>query len=126
MRLLRSLQYKVWLVILFFLAFYVGHAQTKILKGIIRDAHSGERVPFASMRFKKAGTGKLSDSAGTFLFRFEDSWPKDTLEISYVGFTNYEIPFSDSVIQRSHNDTLYISVLLERGKYVNEVVVKAK
>ncbi|MBS1599435.1 MAG: carboxypeptidase-like regulatory domain-containing protein [Bacteroidetes bacterium] len=126
MRLLKSFRYKVWLVIVFFLAFYVGHGQTKILKGIIRDAHSGERIPFASMRFLKAGTGKLSDSAGTFTFRFDNSWPRDTLEISYVGFNNYEIPFSDSMLQRSRHDTLYVSVMMERGKYVNEVVVKAK
>ena len=126
MHLLKSFQPKIWMVILSFLAFYEGQAQTKILKGIIKDSHSGERVPFASMRFKRAGTGKLSDSAGTFFFRFEDSWPKDTLEISYVGFVDYEIVLNDSMLQKSSRDTLNLSVLLERGKYINEVVVRAK
>src|ERR1044071_9529364 len=66
-------------------------AQNKVLKGSIRDQHSGEQVPFASVYFKKSGIGKLADSAGQFIFHFAE-WPKDTLQISFVGFKNYEYP----------------------------------
>jgi hypothetical protein len=45
-------------------------AQTKVIKGTIRDQHSGEQVPFASVFFKKSGIGKLADSAGQFFFHF--------------------------------------------------------
>lgn len=76
------------------------------------------------MRFKKSGTGKLSDSAGTFVFRF-DEWPSDTLEISYVGFQDYEIPIS-ALLGRVRHDTLQLSIFMERGKYNNEVVVVRK
>ncbi len=102
-------------------------AQTKVLKGIIRDGHSDERIPFASMRFKKSGSGKLSDSAGGFVFRFEN-WPKDTLEISYVGYQNYELVITDSLLGRlsHHNDTLNLVISLERGQYTTEVIVKRK
>jgi hypothetical protein len=55
-------------------------AQNRILKGIVKDAHSDERIPFASMQFKSLKTGKLSDSAGSFIFRFNE-WPSDTLII---------------------------------------------
>lgn len=115
-----------WWIVLLFLTFYTGHAQTKILKGIIKDSHSGERIPFASMRFKKSGSGRLSDSAGGFLFRLNNSWPTDTLQITYVGFQDYNIIFTDSLLQKVRNDTLFLSVMMERGKYVNDVVVKAK
>lgn len=102
------------------------YAQTKILKGIIKDVHSDERIPFASMRFKKSGTGKLSDSSGNFIFRF-DEWPKDTLEITYVGFQDYELVFDSSFFSKAGNNNMVnLSISLERGKYQTEVVVRKK
>ncbi len=114
------------MVILFLGSWTVGNAQVKVLKGVIKDSHSDESIPFASMRFKKAGTGRLSDSAGSFLFRF-DSWPKDTLEITYVGFRDFDL-IIDSVLSRKsgNKDTLNIVISMERGEYVNEVVVRKK
>ena len=75
-----------------FLLFVISgaRAQTKVLRGVILDIQSGERVPFASMRLDKSGYGKLSDSAGGFIFRFEQ-WPRDTLQISYVGYQTYSL-----------------------------------
>jgi Family of unknown function (DUF5686) len=103
-----------------------GDAQSKILQGIILDAHSGERIPFASMRFARSGNGKLSDSAGSFRFRL-DSWPSgDTLQISYVGFNDYNLVFSDSLLQRVNGNSLGVTIYLQRGKYANEVVVRKK
>ena len=99
-------------------------AQTKIIKGVIKDAHSDERIPFASISFKKGGSGRLSDSAGNFAFRF-DNWPSDTIEVTYVGYKDFILPL-DSVLQRAQGDVLDLSILLERGKYAAEVVVKRK
>ncbi|HEV3250618.1 MAG TPA: DUF5686 family protein [Puia sp.] len=114
------------MILLFLGGCTVGNAQVKVLRGIIKDSHSDESIPFASMRFKKAGTGRLSDSAGSFSFRF-DSWPKDTLEITYVGFRDFELVI-DSVLSRKtgNRDTLNLVISMERGEYVNEVVVRKK
>ena len=112
-------------LVLFFISAN-SYSQTKILKGIIKDAHSDERVPFASMRFKKSGTGKLSDSSGSFVFRF-DEWPKDTLEITYVGFQDYELAFDSAFFPKTgNNNVINISIRLERGRYQNEIVVRKK
>ncbi|HEY4156167.1 MAG TPA: carboxypeptidase-like regulatory domain-containing protein, partial [Puia sp.] len=100
-------------------------AQQKLLRGVILDAQSGERVPFASMRFLQSGNGKLSDSAGNFVFRFEN-WPKDTLEITYVGFQNYHLVLSDSLFRRYRKDSISVVIQLQRGRYNNEVVVSRK
>jgi Family of unknown function (DUF5686)/CarboxypepD_reg-like domain len=97
-------------------------AQSKILKGIIKDQHSGERIPFASVHFKGSGTGKLADSSGAFAFRFND-WPGDTLEITYVGYRDYKVFISPSMARQ---DTIALVVNMERGKYAAEVVVKRK
>ena len=119
----KSLPFAAFLFFLF--SFQDAVSQQKMLRGVILDAQSGERVPFASLRFTHSGAGKLSDSAGNFSFRFE-AWPKDTLEITYVGFQNYDLPVSDSLLRRSLNDSLFVVVHLQRGQYTNEVVVSRK
>jgi Family of unknown function (DUF5686) len=101
------------------------HAQTKVLRGVILDIQSGERVPFASMRLNKSSYGKLSDSAGGFTFRFE-KWPHDTLQVSYVGFQTYYLALDDSLLNLIKNDTLFLTINLQRGKYNNEVTVSRK
>ncbi len=111
-------------VLLFCLYPVLINAQTKVIKGVIKDAHSDERIPFASISFKNKGSGKLSDSAGNFIFHL-DSWPSDTIEVTYVGYKDFILPL-DSVVQRAQGDVLDISILLERGKYAAEVVVKRK
>lgn len=100
-------------------------AQTKILRGVIKDAHSDERIPFASMQFTIAGTGKLSDSAGSFSFHFEQ-WPHDTIKVTYVGYQDFLLVIDSALISKAKNHVIDISILLERGKFTNEVVVKQK
>lgn len=104
---------------------HTAQAQTKILKGVIKDVHSDERVPFASMKLKISGTGRLSDSAGSFVFRF-DHWPADTIEVTYVGYQDFLLVIDSNLIKKAKGDVIDISILLERGKFANEVVVKQK
>jgi len=94
----------------------------KVLHGFIRDQHSGEQVPFASVRFKHSGIGKLSDSSGAFVFHF-NNWPKDTLEITFVGFREYNYAIDPAMIK---TDSLNLVVNLEAGKYDMGVVVTGK
>jgi len=77
------------------------------------------------MQFQLAGTGKLSDSAGTFTFRF-DQWPLDTIKITYVGYQDFFLAIDSPLISRAKNGVIDISILLERGKFTNEVVVRQK
>lgn len=102
-----------------------GYSQSLILKGSIRDAHSDEAIPFASLKFKNSTIGRLSDSAGNFIFRFTE-WPKDTLLVTYVGYQDYELPLDSSFLARVKNNTLSLTIQLARGKYATEVVVKRK
>ena len=101
------------------------NAQSKIFKGVIKDAHSDERIPFASIQFKNSSQGKLSDAAGEFIFRF-DQWPIDTIQITYVGYQDYFLIFDSAQLQRVKGDVLEINILLERGKYAEAVVVTKK
>jgi hypothetical protein len=111
-------------LLLFLLLTNGALAQTKILKGIIKDAHSDERIPFASLEFKSQKSGKLSDSAGRFIFHFNE-WPHDTLMVTYVGYQTFLLPMDSFLLQKTKDNVLDISILMERGKY-EAVVVKKK
>ena len=98
-------------------------AQVKILRGVIKDVHSLEPVPFASIEFKKTSTGKLSDSSGAFEFRFNE-WPTDTVLITYVGYQDFLLPIDSNLVRNAKNNVIDITIQLERGKYAAEVVVR--
>ncbi len=98
----------------------IGHAQYKVLKGVILDRQSDEPIPFSSASFKINGRGALSDSLGRFSIQLPE-WPVgDTLEISSVGYKILDIPFTFN--KDSLSLTLHIEVLPPQ----HEAVVKAK
>lgn len=94
-------------------------AQTKVINGFVKDGHSDEPLPFASVTFKNTSIGKATDSSGTFQFEFS-SWPSDTLEISSISYETYyfKIP--------QHSDTINLVAALQAGKANAEAIVKAK
>jgi hypothetical protein len=100
-------------------------AQQKILRGVIKDVHSEEKIPFASVKLLKSGSGGLSDSSGSFTFRY-DEWPTDTIEVTYVGYQDYRLVIDSAVLARERNGIIDVTIFLERGKYATEVVVKRK
>ena len=105
---------------------FSSFGQNLIIRGVIRDVHSDERIPFASMKFLISGQGRLSDSAGEFIFRL-NQWPtNDTLEITYVGYQDYKLAFDSLLLNRVRNNSLDLNIRLERGKYTTEVVIKRK
>lgn len=93
--------------------------QSRVLRGQVRDAHSDEPVPFASVVFKNTSVGKLTDSSGHFTF-FLNSWPSDTLEITCVGYQPFTL-FLDRT-----KDSLQADVQMERGTFNEGVAVRAK
>ena len=99
--------------------------QNKILQGNIRDIHSSEPIPFASVQFKRSGTGKLTDSVGHFRLTL-DGWPKDTLEVSYVGYEDYLLPVDGVLVAKEQNGVVNMNISLVRGKYATEVVIRRK
>ncbi|MCO5235478.1 MAG: DUF5686 and carboxypeptidase regulatory-like domain-containing protein [Chitinophagaceae bacterium] len=112
-----------WLAVssIFILFFFTAEtsAQVKKLYGQIRDAHSEELIPFASLEFKNTAIGALSDSAGNFSFRFSH-WPSDTLLVTYVGYEDYVLPVDTTL------EEIQVIIELERGKTNTEVIIKSK
>ena len=95
------------------------HAQKKIISGTVKDGHSEERVPFASVSFRGSTVGKLTDSAGMFSF-YLNSWPSDTLEITSVGYQ----PFL--YVINTAKDSILLNIPMERGTFNEGVKVRVK
>lgn len=100
-------------------------AQTKIIRGTVKDIHSDERIPFASIQFKNAGSGGLTDSVGNFILTAND-WPADTIMVTYVGYQDYLLPIDSALLTKVKGNVLDLNILLERGKYATEVIVRRK
>lgn len=108
-------------LILFFLfmaAAMESVGQKKVISGLIRDAHSEEPIPFASVSFKNATVGKQSDSSGSFAF-YLDNWPSDTLEITCVGYQPYYLSVNSA-------DFFRIIINMERGTFIEGAQLKIK
>lgn len=112
---------KALCIILLFWISSPAVAQNKIIAGFIKDSHSEEPIPFASVQMKNSGIGKLSDSAGRFILRLTIEQFADSLTVSYVGYTYFA-----RALTVPAGDTLFLIINLERGSIQKEVVVKSK
>lgn len=93
--------------------------QSKTIRGLVQDGSSEEPVPFASVKFANSTVGKLTDSAGHFVF-FLNNWPSDTLLITCVGYQPFRYIFNPK------KDTVRFTVNLERGTFSEGASVKIK
>lgn len=104
----------------------ISYSQQKVIKGYIKDNLNDEHIPFASISFQVAKSGKLSDSSGAFKF-YLDKWPSDTLVVTYVGYKDFKLALTpDFIKQNTNGDTLDIIIPMDRGKYETTIVVKRK
>ena len=112
-----------YLLIVTLACFFVltATAQSKIIVGTIKDQHSDEPVPFASIQFKLFQRGIQADSSGGFVLQIP-AGTKDTLEITSVGYQDYSIEIDASTF----GDTLKLRVQMIPGKYTAEVVIRKK
>src|SRR5436189_6474788 len=92
-------------------------AQKKTITGVIKDSHSDEAVPFASVSFKNTTVGKLSDSSGSFSFSLTN-WPSDTLEITCVGYQPFKYAINKA------KDSILLNIAMERGTFNQSATVR--
>ena len=94
----------------------LANGQNTIIKGIVTDSITGERLPYVSLKFEGTTIGAATDGNGNFSF----STPTidKILEISYLGYDKKQM----KVIPGKTND-LKIQ-LVPNGIMLNEVVVR--
>ena len=94
-------------------------SQRKIIAGVVKDSHSDEPVPFASLQFVNSTVGTLSDSAGRYQFNLSD-WPSDTLLVTCVGYQPYKLFVPPTL------DSATIDIVMERGTFNEGARVRVK
>ena len=93
---------------------------TPTLRGRVMSNFTKETVPFASIFWKKAGFGVVSDSAGNFTIKHSPFHP-DTLAVSYVGFDELH-----KIINDHSKDSSLLILSLYQLKTGSSVEVKSK
>jgi hypothetical protein len=63
------------------------------VKGLVKDAHNEEPIPFASIVLNASKRGTVTDSAGFFSLQYAPG-KSDSIIISYVGYGRKAIPLS--------------------------------
>ena len=107
------------IVLILLFSSLAAFSQKKILAGIVKDAHSDEPVPFASIQFLNTTVGKLSDSAGHYEFVLSH-WPSDTLLITCVGYQPFKLFVPQAL------DSITADIIMERGTFNEGARVKVK
>jgi hypothetical protein len=106
-------------VVLFFTAFFQNSSAQNI-SGKVLNAFTKEPISFASVYWKKANQGGITDSVGGFNIKLS-SWPKDTLVVSYVGYDNllhpYVIMHADSSLILYMKDVKMNDVIVVKSKF---------
>jgi hypothetical protein len=91
----------------------------KMVSGKVLNPFTQETIPYASLQWKNAGFGTVTDSIGHFKIALPPS-AADTLQITYVGFEIKNIP------ARFFKDSLVVNIQLGPLKADKGVVVKTK
>ena len=97
---------------------WIANGQNTIIKGVVTDSITGERLPYVSLIFKGTTIGTATDGDGNF--SFSALTDVQNLEVSYLGYDTKEV----KVIPGKTNN-LKIK-LAPNGITLNEVVVKPK
>lgn len=109
----------LFLVLNLFLLANPAFSQRRTVNGLVKDSHSEEPIPFASVNFKNTNTGVSTDSSGHFSLSLT-SWPSDTLEISCVGYQPFYL------IMSGLRDTGLVSIMMERGTFSQGIQLNVK
>lgn len=65
-----------------------------VYKGKIQDKKSKEPLIFATISVKGLNIATVSNNEGKFLLKIEKGLPVNTIEVSYIGYKNLNVPIS--------------------------------
>lgn len=112
----------------------IAHAQNSTqIKGLVVNGFTKEPVPYASVHWKMAKNGTVTDSLGNFTIN-NSKFPYDTLYISYVGyekgrysyFTMQQLKFKLPIEVLNANDGVTVKSKFNKGLRWWKQIVKYK
>lgn len=92
---------------------------TYVLKGLIKDPATDEKLPYVTVRFINSNVGTKSDLDGNYIIEQNTIWPSDSIEISYIGYQSQRIGIDKNI------KTLVINIELNRSTAaLKEIIIK--
>ena len=79
------------LTFLLFSTFVISQNKS-VISGVVLNQENNEPLPFASIVLKNHPIGTITNENGEFDFYIPKSKRNDTIAVSFIGFTNYEVP----------------------------------
>ncbi|CAN5434883.1 DUF5686 and carboxypeptidase-like regulatory domain-containing protein [soil metagenome] len=105
---------RVTILLLFFtILANAGRAQVVFVKGIVKDAHNEEPIPFASVELNGVKRGTVTDTAGYFYLEYPKG-KSDSVVITYVGYKRKA--------QLIINNEKPVIIMLERAEGQNATI----
>ena len=102
------------ILMLFTIAITSTRAQVIFVKGIVKDAHNEEPIPFASVQLNTIQRGTVTDTTGNFYLEFSKG-KADSVIITYVGYARKAMAISGVAGTQ-------MIVLLERAEGQNATI----
>lgn len=94
------------------------HAQTLI--GVLKDAHTGEALPYVNVGVVKKNIGTVSNEEGQFKLVIPEGHTADTLRISMIGYAAQDFIVADIAKRLSANSEIKMK---EKATELKELVV---
>jgi len=112
-------------LLIFFLLLLLLHGVTSgqniIIQGQIKDKHTDEPIPFATVIFQRTGKGVMADSSGNFILNISNILKEDSINIRYIGYTSKTVG-----VYTNADNNIFLSVLMERGTIEKNIVIRSK
>ena len=89
-------------------------AQLKEVRGVVKDAESGEPLPFVNITLNQSRIGTASDIDGKFLI--QSDLPIESLQFSFVGYHK-------KVVDLTNHNKKTLTIELKQQKYLLQEVV---
>ncbi|MDT0295876.1 carboxypeptidase-like regulatory domain-containing protein [Mesonia ostreae] len=106
--------------IIFFLFLIYLPANSQILKGIIIDSQTKEKLPYVNISLFNKNIGTSTNENGYFKFEISKKSSQDSLLISFIGYKDKIIPLKNYTSKISNN----IKIELEqKNELLNEVYI---
>lgn len=96
----------LWIV----LAAQFARGQQILVRGIVKDANTDERIPFASIQFVGTNEGTVTNASGVYEFLLS-SYPSDSLIVNTLGYEVVTLPVNQTV------DSQTVDFVLSRVGY---------
>lgn len=88
------------------------------INGIVQDYDTGERLQYANISLLNSPIGTMTNENGEFVLSLDKTNLKDTLIISYLGYSSLRIPVDSAFLESN------VFRLKKSLQFINEITVK--